>query len=242
MEVRQRLGEREVIAPTIKPGRSGRAITKADFAIDTEGDVVRCPMGEETRAWQWVWVTLSKGKPKVRVKRFAFPKEVCRACPRYGECVKDKRRRGRFITLHPQEAGLQAARAFEQTERFREQYRQRVVVEHRLARLVGLGMRQARYFWRPKTLLQLLLAATVANLTLVAGKLGQRTAGGAHAAALCACDATRRAFMAVRAIAAAILPTASAAGSAPAPGETEPTIHRPGAIALTRSWPFRPGF
>ena len=35
-----------------------------------------------------------------------------------------------------------------------------------------LGVRQARYFGRAKTLFQLILAATVANLTLVAGKLG----------------------------------------------------------------------
>jgi hypothetical protein len=35
-----------------------------------------------------------------------------------------------------------------------------------------LGMRQARYFGRAKTLFQLLMAATVANLTLVATKLG----------------------------------------------------------------------
>ena len=53
------------------------------------------------------------------------------------------------------------------------EYRQRrVVVEHRLARLVQLGLRQARYFGRTKTLFQLLMAATVANLTLVAGRVG----------------------------------------------------------------------
>jgi hypothetical protein len=46
------------------------------------------------------------------------------------------------------------------------------VVEHRLARLAQLGVRQARYFGRTKTLFQLLMAATVANLTLVAGKMG----------------------------------------------------------------------
>ncbi len=33
-------------------------------------------------------------------------------------------------------------------------------------------MRQARYFGRSKTLFQLLMAATVANLTLVAAKIG----------------------------------------------------------------------
>ena len=47
-----------------------------------------------------------------------------------------------------------------------------MVVEHRLARLVQLGIRQARYFGRVKTRFQLYLAATVANLTLVAGEIG----------------------------------------------------------------------
>ena len=170
MEARQNLGEREVIAPTVKP-TSGRGITKSDFAIDVVQDLVRCPMGQETHIWRWVWAKLSAGA-KERVKRFAFEKETCRSCVRFGECVKDKRRSGRFITLHPQEARLQAARAFEQTERFAQAYRQRVVVEHRIARLMGLGMRQARYFGRAKTLFQLSLAAAVANITLVAGKVG----------------------------------------------------------------------
>ncbi len=35
-----------------------------------------------------------------------------------------------------------------------------------------MGVRQARYFGRVKTLFQLLMAATVANLTLVASKIG----------------------------------------------------------------------
>lgn len=181
MGVRQSLGEREVIAPTVKGGAGapGR-IPKADFVIDTEEDVVRCPLGHETRTWQWAWVETT-GDEKQRTKRFAFAKEVCRACPRVSECVTGKRRPGRQITLHPQEAQLQAARAFEQTEYFQEQYRQRVVVEHRMARLVGLGMRQARYFGRAKTLMQLLLAATVANLTLLAGRGASAPAEGVGA-------------------------------------------------------------
>ena len=58
-----------------------------------------------------------------------------------------------------------------------------MVVEHRLARLVQLGIRQSRYCERAtahrlrrrnfaKTRFQLYLAATVANLTLVAAKAG----------------------------------------------------------------------
>ena len=91
MAVRQELGEREVIAPTVKSGshriidgERQQVITKAEFDIDTENEVVRCPMGEETHTWRWVWVTPGAHKSKVRVKRFAFAKEVCRACARYG--------------------------------------------------------------------------------------------------------------------------------------------------------------
>jgi len=219
MAVREELGEREVIAPTVK-GAGGAAgkLTKADFVIDTEGEVVRCPMGEETRTWRWVFVTPGAGQSQVRVKRFAFAKEVCRACPRRGECTRDKRQRGRLITLHPQEAQLQAARAFEQTDYFRQQYRQRVVVEHRIARLVRLGMRQARYFGRAKTLLQLLLAATVANLTLIAGKLGRASVRGAQKAALSARHATSRVVRAARASAAACSARLSALPRAIPPG------------------------
>ena len=55
-----------------------------------------------------------------------------------------------------------------------------MVVKHRLARLVQLGIRRSRYFGRGKTRFQLYLAPTVANLTLVTGKLGRlrRTGGG----------------------------------------------------------------
>ena len=52
-----------------------------------------------------------------------------------------------------------------------------------MARLVQLGIRQSRYFGRVKTRFQLYLAATVANLTLVAGKSGlsDSVGGGAEA-------------------------------------------------------------
>ena len=76
------------------------------------------------------------------------------------------------MQLHPQEALLQQARALQQSEAFAEYRQRRVVVEHRLARLVQLGIRQSRYFGRAKTRFQLYLAATVANLTLVAAKAG----------------------------------------------------------------------
>ena len=74
---------------------------------------------------------------------------------------------------------MQQAHALQQSEAFTEYRRRRVVVEHRLARLVQLGIRQSRYFGRAKTLFQLYLAATVANMTLVAAKVGMTGETGA---------------------------------------------------------------
>ena len=73
---------------------------------------------------------------------------------------------------------MRQARALQQSEAFSEYRQRRVVVEHRLARLVQLGIRQSRYFGRAKTKFQLYLAATVANLTLVAAKAGLPAGAG----------------------------------------------------------------
>jgi hypothetical protein len=49
-----------------------------------------------------------------------------------------------------------------------------LVVEHRIARLVGLGIRQSRYFGKKKTRWQVVMAAVVANLSLVVGYCRRR--------------------------------------------------------------------
>jgi len=56
------------------------------------------------------------------------------------------------------------------------------VVEHRIARLVHLGIRQAHSVGRTKTLFQLCLAAAVANLTLLAATSTILSAPGGEAA------------------------------------------------------------
>ena len=68
---------------------------------------------------------------------------------------------------------MQQARTFQKSAEFQPYRQMRLVAEHRLDRLVQLGIRQARYFGRRKTLFQLLMAATLANLTFVATKTGQ---------------------------------------------------------------------
>jgi transposase len=143
---------------------------KTAFLIELDGPsgpTCTCPGGHTT----------SKLAPAGHDRRvFVFPAATCAACPLRAQCLTDpnggsssRRRNGRTILLHPQEALLQAARAFQHSPAFVAVRRRRQAAEHRLARLVQLGIRQARYVGRAKTLFQLALAATVANLTLLAG-------------------------------------------------------------------------
>jgi len=77
--------------------------------------------------------------------------------------------RFRTISIHAEGALQQQARAHNQTEAGRQSLRERVGVEHRIARLAQLGIRQSRYFGRTKTCLQVVMAAVVANVSLVVG-------------------------------------------------------------------------
>ena len=107
-----------------------------------------------------------------KLEGFRFDGAVCDACVLRPQCVAARPGIGRTVRRHPQEALLQEARALQKSPAFTEYSQLRVVVEHRLARLVQLGIRQARYFGRAKTKFQLYLAATVANLTLLTDKMG----------------------------------------------------------------------
>ncbi len=160
---------RRLVAKT--PGRPNRThFPKDDFRIDLESGSCTCPAGNVTRTM------LPTRKRNGHLDRtysfFRFDATVCGACPLRPQCVAAGPGTGRTVRLHPQETLLQQAHALQQSEAFTGYRRRRVVVEHRLARLVQLGIRQSRYFGRAKTLFQLYLAATVANLTLVAAKAG----------------------------------------------------------------------
>lgn len=149
---------RELVAKV--PARPGGQLSKDEFAIDLEGGSVTCPGGHTTS------LPRSRRDPDQFVRSVTFPAEICAECALRAQCVKPKARGGRSIAIHPQEALLQQARAYQATDAGRETLLQRQVVEHRIARLVQLGIRQSRFLGRTKTRFQLLMAATVANLTL----------------------------------------------------------------------------
>jgi hypothetical protein len=160
------------------PGRPNKAyFPKEDFQIDLKAGTCACPASQVTRRISIVTTRTTSGR-KYRAQGFHFHGATCGKCQLRSACVAAGKGRGRTITLHPQESLLQQARQFQRSEAFAEYRKRRQVAEHRLARLVQLRIRQARYFGRVKTHFQLLMAATVANLTLVAARVERMKAAG----------------------------------------------------------------
>ena len=155
------------------PGRPNRThFPKEDFRIDLEAGSCTCPAGQATRIIRPSGTRTGPTGRTHRLKGFRFDGAVCGLRPLRSRCVAAKPGTGPTVQLHPQEALLQQARALQRSEAFAGYRQRRVVAEHRLARLVQLGIRQSRCFGRVKTRFQLYLAATVVNLTLVASKAG----------------------------------------------------------------------
>lgn len=151
----------------------GQYFPKEEFSIDLETQTCRCPAEQES------CTVVTRGSYTDRTGRsqprraFQFGPTICANCRLRPLCVRAGPGKGRTVSLHPQEALLQEARRFQESEDYALYRYLRQVGEHRLARLMQLGIRKARYFGRRKTLFQVLIAATVANLTLVATKMGQ---------------------------------------------------------------------
>jgi hypothetical protein len=148
---------RKLIAKVAPMSNQGR-FPKTEFQIDLAEQSCTCPAQQVTHDFR----ASGKGGGV-----FRFAASVCGACPLRPQCVRGSG--GRSVQVHPQEALLQQARAFQSSEAYRPYRALRQVAEHRLARMVQLGLRQARYRGRAKTLFQAFMVAAVANLTLLAG-------------------------------------------------------------------------
>lgn len=138
---------------------------KSRFVLDLTNTIATCPAGHKTREWEY-----HRHRHGLQT-RFRFHRENCQECAHSQDCLRaqDKQRnRGRTIALHPQEKLLIAARQRQRQADFRDDIKRRQVVEQRIARMVQLGMRQARYFGKSKTKQQAMLTATVANLGAIA--------------------------------------------------------------------------
>lgn len=144
----------KVIAPApAEPQRPG-CYPKSAFNIDLESETCQCPAGKIAEEKRYS----RAGK----LKAFAFSEKQCGNCPLKTECTQSKQNR-RIVTVHPYEKQLQAARAFQKTEEFKEAYSGRYKIERKQSEMVRYGLRKARYIGQAKVKLQAYLIATLVN-------------------------------------------------------------------------------
>ena len=145
----------DLVAPLAQP--QDAEVAKSAFQIDLEAGTATCPRGQTTTGRAG---PQEDGRP---TWQFTFPRTLCEACPLFGRCVRSKVQ-GRSVCAGPYEAYLQATRARQQTEEFRQLYRLRPAIERKQAELVGHGLRKTRYLGGPKRQLQRLWIGAAVNL------------------------------------------------------------------------------
>ncbi len=153
----------EVIAKAPPANVRGACFTLDSFKIDSTRGEATCPAGKRSIRRDRVTNTSPEGW------RYTFSRNDCNACPIRAKCTTAKVT-ARTVTVTDHTVELQRRRKKQRTKKFKEAYRRRVVVEHRIGRLAQLGIRQARYLGRSKVAFQVSLLATIANLGLAAAK------------------------------------------------------------------------
>ena len=115
------------------PVSNGNRFSKTDFVLDWSQSLIRCP--------NQVTIPFHSGKV------VHFPQHECAICPLKSRCTTSKK--GRSVSIHPDEALMQELRERQSTAAGRAKLRQRTPVEHTLAHM-GLGHGdRARYIgWR----------------------------------------------------------------------------------------------
>ena len=107
--------------------------------------------------------------------RIAFSKPVCAACARRADCTRAATApRALRIRARDHYTVLQAARALQQTETFKQVYARRAGIEGTIAQGTRTGdLRRSRYIGLVKTRLMHLLVATALNFLRVAAWLAE---------------------------------------------------------------------
>jgi len=149
----------EVVAKAPPATNPGGRYTVDDFQIDEAQGVAICPAGKTSIAQR---LKSRGGDPGWR---YVFSAEDCSVCPLRARCTAAT---SRTVVITEITKLNQIHRREQRKPGFLSTYRRRVLIEHRIARLVQLGIRKARFFGRWKLRFQMAMAATVANLSLAA--------------------------------------------------------------------------
>lgn len=132
---------------------NGGYYTKEAFRFDFGRRLVTCPGG------------ISIDFPANGAGNVQFPANDCGPCLHRASCTASTRR---TLSVHRNEHLLVQLRKQTHTSRGRAEFRRRVVVEHKLARVGAIQGRRARYAGVRKNLLDLNRTAALANLHAIA--------------------------------------------------------------------------
>ena len=141
--------------PSLGPSRNGGRFTKEDFQIDLARGELTCPADQKAHF---------AGPGSVE----HFPAAACDPCSLRARCTAAAPGAGRSVTIHPQEELLLDLRRIKKTPEGRASLRERVAIEHHLARIVAVQGPRARYKGARKNTLDLRRCAAVANLQAMA--------------------------------------------------------------------------
>jgi transposase len=150
--------------------RTEGGITNAQFVIDWEAQQAVCPAGKLSRSWQ----PCSDGHDNAAIL-VRFAREDCQRCQRRADCTRGQKQ-GRQLMLRPREQhlALLAARAWQETADFKEQYSRRAGVEGTFTQAIRRAdLRHTRYIGLAKTHLQNVLIAVALNLLRILAWLGE---------------------------------------------------------------------
>ena len=135
--------------PWVRPNQG--KFTKYDFKIDLRRRLITCPAGNTS--------------PILESFQVRFAKSDCSVCELKSQCTESV---ARNVVLHPLEERLIQLRISAKTSTGREVLRQRVAVEHMLARVAALQGNTARYRGVRKNELDLNRTAAIINLMGIA--------------------------------------------------------------------------
>ena len=150
-----------VMPDTSWQAAAGQGFDLAHFQIDWANQKATCPAGK-TSIYGQSALDRSR-KPIINIR---FSAKDCQPCQHRSQCTQDKAH-GRKLAVRPQKEHetIQQARAYQQTDEFKERYKIRAGVEGTMSQsAVALGMRRSRFRGLAKTRLQHLVTAAAINL------------------------------------------------------------------------------
>jgi len=148
-----------------------RGIDAAQFQIDWDKKLARCPLGKQSANWS-EYQTKEYSRPLVKIR---FKPQDCLNCLSRTKCVRNKKA-GRSLQIPGREMyeALEQTRRKLSSEEGRNQYRTRVGIEGTISQAVRRGtLRRSRYRGLEKTHLQEVATATAINIVRAVNFLNQ---------------------------------------------------------------------